>query len=64
VDALLYFLKFCLYISGMLGIVFVISAGVFGSWRGAWGYMRTLVGFLAAMAAIGSVLAFGCASVG
>lgn len=41
----------------MLGMVFLIVSGVLGGFRPAWRYMRMLVTHIAALAALGIVLA-------
>jgi hypothetical protein len=50
-----YFLQVVGTIGAMLGIVFVLSAGVFGSWAGAWRYLKTLIALLLVMVAAGAV---------
>lgn len=41
----------------MLGMVFVIVSGALGGFRPAWRYMRMLVTHIAALAALGIVVA-------
>jgi len=51
------FLQFLGYFGAMLGMVFLIVSGVLGGFRPAWRYMRMLVTHIAALAALGIVLA-------
>jgi hypothetical protein len=51
------FLLFWFYIGCMLGMVFLITCGLFGSVKTAWRYMRTLITHIAFLAAAGGVVA-------
>jgi len=51
------FLQFLGYFGAMLGMVFVIVSGALGGFRPAWRYMRMLVTHIAALAALGIVVA-------
>jgi hypothetical protein len=56
------FFLFWFYIACMLGMVFLITSGLFGSTRTAWRYTRTLLKHIAFLAAAGTVVAFAITS--
>ena len=56
------FFLFWFYIACMLGVVFLITCGLFGSARTAWRYMLTLIKHIAFLAAAGTVVAFAITS--
>ena len=51
------FLQFLAYFGAMLGMVFVIACGALGGFKPAWRYMGILIRHIAALAALGIVVA-------